>query len=293
VGVDVVSYMEILMGEKSDREVNSQVNVAVIMCLYKTDCIHHFRQAVNSILNQDYKYLDFFVCQDGQVSADLSLYMIDLAKSEKNVHFIVNESNQGFAFSLNRLIDTAMALKRYDYIARMDGDDIAYPLRISRQVESMEIFSDISVCGTYAREFGSNFAIDKKILPVGHDELVRYSISRCPFIHPSVMFRASIFVSGVRYPLIHLAEDIGLWHALILAGHRFINIPEVLLDFRINEGTISRRKARGPLSDFKMRFIFLKKSGMISFTNIVLIFARLAFSLMPNGLIRFFYKYYR
>ena len=281
------------MGEKSYREVNNQLNVAVIMCLYKTDCIDHFRQAVDSILNQDHKYLDLFVCQDGQVSADLSVYMIDLAKSEKNVRFIVNEANQGFAFSLNRLIDTALALKRYDYIARMDGDDIAYPFRISRQVECMENFRDISVCGTYAREFGSNFAIDKRILPVGHDELVRYSISRCPFVHPSVMFRASIFVSGVRYPLIHLAEDIGLWHALILEGHKIFNIPEVLLDFRINEGTISRRKARGPLSDLKMRFIFLKKSGMINFANIVLIFARLAFSLMPNRLMRVFYKYYR
>ena len=281
-----------MVGKTSIVAIN-EVSVAVIMCLYKTDCIAHFSQAVNSILRQDYNNLDLFICQDGPVSADLISYISYIEKKWGNINIIRNKDNKGFAFSLNRLIDTAIDSKDYEYIARMDGDDVARRSRIRRQVEHMENERDISVCGTWAREFGSVFAVDKKILPMLHDDLVDYSVARCPFIHPSVMFRASLFADQIRYPLIHLDEDMGLWYALILAGHRLSNVPEVLIDFRINDGTILRRKARGPFNDFKMRYIFLKKSKKMSAFNLVMICARLAFSLMPSLLMRFFYRHYR
>lgn len=47
---------------------------------------------------------------------------------------MVSDENTGLVNALNTLIDLIMFDGSYDYIARMDSDDICYPNRINKQV---------------------------------------------------------------------------------------------------------------------------------------------------------------
>mgnify|MGYP005675219257 CR=1 FL=1 len=103
-------------------------NVAVIMSVYKNDDLCYLKESVNSILGQSY-LCDFFIYVDGDIPSEMSDYL-DSIHQHKNVQLICNHINNGLAYALNELINLT---KSYEYIARMDSDDISYSDRISKQ----------------------------------------------------------------------------------------------------------------------------------------------------------------
>ncbi|WP_255297197.1 glycosyltransferase [Proteus vulgaris] len=142
-----------------------------------------------------------FLHLDGEINNNILNYLYEL---EKNNKIILSKSilNQGLPTSLNYLIDKALSDKRIKFIARMDSDDISLPERLSKQVRYLESHPTIDVLGTACEEFGSSFSLEKKSLPSHHDELVKYSVCRCPFIHPTVMFlRMEIVIQHIHFLL--------------------------------------------------------------------------------------------
>ncbi len=264
--------------------------VAVIMSVYKNDNLYFFMRSVESILEQNYKNIFLFIFIDGPVSSQVKKYL-DEIKSPL-VMIFSSKVSLGLAKGLNVLIDKLISLDDFEYIARMDSDDISYKSRIARQVEFLNSNLSIDVCGTSCREFGASFALEEKHLPITHQELLDFSIVRCPFIHPSVMFRRRVFETGIRYPTdTALTEDMALWFELLLSGFKFANINEVLLDYRLNENTIKRRKGMDKaLSEVKIRLYYMFKLKRISFKSILLILSRFAFHLLPDSLMKYAYK---
>ncbi|MFQ2862040.1 glycosyltransferase [Aeromonas caviae] len=269
--------------------------VAVIMSVYKSDNLEYVKLAVNSILNQHYDNLTLFIWRDGPVQSDMDDFLSELANEPR---CIVNLSsvNNGLAHSLNMMIEQVVNHGGYDYIARMDSDDISYPDRIAKQVAFFENDKYVDVLGTNCREFGADFALNEKALPQTHDELVDFSIVRCPFIHPTVMFRSRIFTDkSVRYPTnTALTEDMALWFLLLTKGFKFSNLDEILLDYRLNEATLSRRRGWAKsLSEVKIRLHHMHVLRRYSFKNISAILVRLVFHTMPLSLVRLAYRYAR
>lgn len=188
------------------------------MSVYKSDTLENIRCAVDSILSQTYSFVTLFIFKDGPVTESVHLYLEQL-KSIKNVVLINSDKNIGLASALNVLIDNVLSSGEYKYIARMDSDDISRPTRIAQQVQFMENHPSVDVCGTSCHEFGASFAMDEKHLPVEHNQLLNFSVTRCPFIHPSVMFKSIVFSSGIRYPVsTSLTEDMALWFDLLDRG---------------------------------------------------------------------------
>lgn len=266
-------------------------NVVVIMSVYRSDNVLDLKNAVDSILFQSF-LCDLFIYRDGLVSDEMETLLTSYEINNVNLTYIRSQYNQGLSNALNLLIELAIKSNKYDYIARMDSDDISRPLRIEKQVSFLNCHTSVDVCGTSCKEFGASYALDEKHLPQSHEELLDFSITRCPFIHPSVMFRTSVFTDGARYPTnTLLTEDMALWFKLLESGYRFANINEVLLDYRLNENTIERRKGLGKaLSEVRIRIsnMFLLKK--VTLKNVVLISARPMFHLMPSCLIKLAYK---
>ncbi|EOV3437942.1 glycosyltransferase [Vibrio parahaemolyticus] len=266
--------------------------VAVIMSVYKSDDLSSFIEAVDSILTQTYP-VDLFVLRDGVVSEDIQSYL-DNINGSQNVFVYSFSRNRGLPSALNHLIDVVIG-KSYDFIARMDSDDISHANRIEAQVDYLIKNKHIDVLGTYCREFGSSFAIDEKKLPATHEEIIEFSITRCPLVHPTVMFRSSIFSNGLRYPInTKFTEDMALWFMLMEQGARFANLPMVLLDYRMTEETAQRRKGLSKaLSEMKLRFKYMFLLKQKSFYNAFLILFRLVFHLLPASVLKFAYSHFR
>lgn len=264
--------------------------IAVIMCVYDGDDSTQLLDSINSILHQTVP-VDLYIFQDGVVNKSISKVLFGF---RDEVYLIESCVNLGLAVGLNSLIDVVLS-KKYDYIARMDADDISYKNRIESQVVFLNNNDKIDVLGTSCREFGSSFSLQEKHLPEKHDDLLDFSIARCPFIHPTVMFRISVFQLGYRYPTnTALTEDMAFWFILLSSGFNFANVNEVLLDYRLNEGTLNRRKGmKKAFSEFKMRFKYMLILKRVSFKNIALVFLRLVFHMMPEKIIALCYKHCR
>ncbi len=269
--------------------------VAVIMSVYKSDKLDDFKLSVESVIGQDYDNLRLFIWQDGPVAPEVGAYLQEL---RFNPRCVINHSsiNKGLAFSLNKMIDLIIDDGSYDFIARMDSDDISYPSRITKQVEFFEKNINVDVLGANCREFGADFALSEKSLPKSHEQLIDFSIVRCPFIHPTVMFRSRVFLDkSVRYPTdTALTEDMALWFLLLVNGFKFANLSETLLDYRLNEATLSRRRGFAKsMSEVKMRFYYMGRLKRYSLKNIAGVLTRLVFHVMPLSLVRLAYRHMR
>ncbi|KFF63533.1 glycosyl transferase [Pectobacterium brasiliense] len=263
--------------------------IAVIMCTCVFDKSEYLSIAIDSILNQSFP-CDILILKNGSLTADLE-NVFSAYSLKSNVIVLDSDMNFGLAKGLNILIDYAIE-SGYDFIARMDSDDISRPSRLEKQVNYFNSHPEVDVLGTSCHEFGASFALNEKHLPTNHVELERFSITRCPFVHPTVMFKIDVFKDGVRYPeSTFLTEDMALWLEMLSLGYRFSNINEILLDYRLNESTICRRKGmKKALSEVVIRVKYMFILRKLTFGNFLLIFARFFFHLSPSILIRYAYR---
>lgn len=275
----------------NNTNLHNTPKVAIIMSVYRSDNLAYLQMAVDSIINQSYHNLVLFIYRDGCVPKNVNEYLSFLTKNPK-IKLILNDDNLGLAYALNNLIDVVIQEKSYEYIARMDSDDISRLDRILKQVNYLEHNGNIDVCGTSCREFGASFALPEKHLPQSPEELLDFSITHCPFIHPTVMFRASIFNENIRYPLnTSFTEDMALWFVLLNHNFNFGNLNDILLDYRLNEGTLTRRSGiKKATSEFTIRFKNMFTLKRVNVKNIILIGSRLFFHLLPPYLMKMAYK---
>lgn len=215
--------------------------IAVIMSLYKNDSLDFVQLAVESILTQTCGQFDFYIQYDGYIPQDVDTYLSGL--QDERIHIFRRGENKGLAYSLNELIDIVMG-KKYEYIARMDADDISMPERFEKQVAFMDAHPETECLGTWAIEIksdGSEFF--RKQMPETHDECWEQFMIRDCMIHPTVMFRRSYIEKAGIYSLdTYFGEDTMMWAQGFANGCKFANLPEYLFKFRLNDDFFNRRR---------------------------------------------------
>ena len=103
--------------------------LTVLMPVYNVD--PYVSDAIESVLSQTYSDFELLVLDD--CSTDNTA---DIVKSFKDsrIRLVSNEVNLGLAENLNKGIELANT----EFIARMDGDDIACPLWLEKGVRRWE-----------------------------------------------------------------------------------------------------------------------------------------------------------
>lgn len=277
---------------------NCEVRVAVIMSVYLMDKLEYVKQAVLSIEMQSLP-CDFYVMADGPITKEINDYLTTLTQRSRtinsfSVYYYTRKENKGLAFSLNQLIEHVLeSQNNYSYIARMDADDISLPNRIQSQVNYLDSNKSVDVLGAGCIEFSSTRSdIYLKVLPVEDHILKRDIIRRCPFIHPSVMFRKSLFLKGLRYPIdTKSTEDYAFWVILAIAGYKFGNIDEALIKFRFEDDVLLRRRGfKKANSEFIARWQAMRQLNCMSIKNVLFALGIWALRLAPTSLAQFAYK---
>ncbi|WGY48437.1 glycosyltransferase [Vibrio sp. ABG19] len=264
--------------------------IAVAMSVYRGDSLESLELAVNSILEQTYSHFDFFIALDGKVDDQVFSYLKSL--DNHNVTVIYDEFNKGLAFRLNQIIDLAVKHGDYDFLARMDADDISNNLRFEKQVDFFLLNNDIDVVGSDVLEF-DDLNIDGfyKKMASTHEDISKKIIKRCPFNHPSVMFRMAVFNEGYRYKSeLMNTQDYYLWVDLLAAGKKFANINEALLKFRVNESFHSRRGLKKAMNDFKSRVYAFRKLDVMTVSNVVHTINLFLLRIAPTSIKKWAYK---
>src|SRR5688572_29875093 len=88
----------------------------------------YLREALDSILGQSFNDFEFIVINDGSTDASLHVLQEYAAKDQRIK--LKSQPNNGLTKSLNE----AIALARGEFVARMDGDDVAMADRFEKQI---------------------------------------------------------------------------------------------------------------------------------------------------------------
>ncbi len=209
---------------------NNQPKISVLMPVFNGEL--YLKESIDSILNQTFSDFEFLIIND--CSTDNSSGII-ASYHDKRIKYIKNESNLGIAASLNK----GIALASGEYIARMDGDDISCPDRLLTQIKFIESNMSIAACGTWAETFGAVSELCRS--PVTHEEIRCRLLFNSAFIHPSMLFKKSIFTDQeLLYHEIKALEDYDLWVRLV-EKIKMANIPRVLLKYRTHDQSESSR----------------------------------------------------
>lgn len=234
-------------------------NVAVILPVYKKDKSSYVALAIDSMLSQTYKNIHLYIGVDGPVGEDLKSCLQGYETDER-VTIKWFPENRGLAVVLNDLLDICFSAG-YEYIARMDADDISMQNRIEKQMKFLLEHPEIDVVGGAIEEIDENSESRGKtiIYPAGPKECYEFFSRRNPHAHPAVLFRKSYFdKAGCKYrPEYRQNQDTMLWLDGMKAGTQHANLPDVVLRFRFTNSLFKKRRngwafARKQLHDRKM-----------------------------------------
>lgn len=227
-----------------DKYMNDKI--AVILPVYKKDKADCLTKAVESILYQTYKDTHLFIGVDGPVGDDLR-DNLELLDRQNRVSIKWFPENRGLACVLNDLLDICFN-EGYEYIARMDADDISLTDRLEKQMAFLEAHPEIDVVGGAIDEIDEDGNKRNKMIvcPETPETCREFFAKRNPHAHPAVLFRKRFFEkAGCKYrPEYRQNQDTMLWYDGMMAGTQHANIPDVVLKFRMTD-TMFRKRRNG------------------------------------------------
>lgn len=197
----------------------------------------YLMDAIKSVLMQTYPYWELILIDDG--SRDKSL---EIAKSfeklDKRVRVISDGENRKLPFRLNQIIREA----KYDYIARMDADDIMFPNRLEIQINFLIKNQKYDLVSSGLVSINNNnqvmgFRNVRKIYDKFDSVQLDY-----PILHPGILAKKSWYLRNLYSEHYSRAEDYELWSRAISNGDFNIAIIPNLLMFYREEGNLSLDK---------------------------------------------------
>lgn len=211
--------------------------ISVVMSVYNEE-IEWIKEAVNSILNQTYKEIEFIIIIDNpKLDSEIKEYLQLLSDKEQRIVIYENEKNMGLAKSLNR----GIALASGKYIARMDADDISMPNRLALELEFLEK-SNLDMVSSIKNN------IDKNGKLLSKDQLIRRDPNKTLqygniIVHSSVLIKAEVIKAMNGYRDMVNSEDYDLWLRLIERGYQIsvLNKPLILYRIRDNSASVKRK----------------------------------------------------
>lgn len=240
--------------------------IAVILPVYKNDRVKDLSLSIESILCQTYRNLHLYIGVDGSVGDDLHK-SLELLEQQTMVSIEWFPENRGLACVLNDLLDICF-IEGYEYIARMDADDISMTDRFEKQMAYLEKHPEIDVVGGAINEIDENGNSRNKtiVYPEGPEECRAFFSKRNPHAHPAVLFRKSFFskLNGKKYrPEYRQNQDTMLWFDGMMAGTQHANIPDVVLKFRMTNAMFKKRRNGWEFAkkQFKDRLMINKRLG--------------------------------
>jgi len=218
-------------------------NIAAIMSVYKNDKKKEVSEAINSLINQTHP-VDIFIQLDGIIDKDVFSYLKGLKFENKIKYLGLRRVNKGLAYSLNELLFVIRDRHSYNYVLRMDADDISDLKRAEYQFKKMEMSSEISVCGSCITEFNVDKKNKKQIVKYKEkdNEIKKEFCKRNAVAHVSTLIRLKDILEVNGYDESKKNEDYDLWIRMSKKGKKFYNIQRSLVMVRTSNDFYNRRK---------------------------------------------------
>jgi glycosyltransferase involved in cell wall biosynthesis len=204
------------------------------------NCEKTVGSALRSILHQTFRNWELLIIDDG--SADRTREMVR-SFVDPRIRIIADGEHRGLVARLNQAIE----LSSGRYFARMDGDDVAFPDRLRRQVDFLTENPKVDLVGCGLLVFGNNGQVlGVRHVAEKHSEICQRPWAGFQLPHPTWMGRIEWFHSHRYNALAFRAED----QELLLRTYQtscFSCIPEILQGYR-EDHIVLRNILRGRYS---------------------------------------------
>lgn len=196
--------------------------VTVLMPTYNV--APYVKEAIESVLQQSYRDFELLLVDDASTDDTLAkVRSID----DPRIRIAAFDNNVGLAENLNR----GLALIDTEYVARMDGDDIAEPYWLEHEVSVLDSHPEVGICSGGFERFGTAKSLVR--FPERHEDCMANMLFECSVIVPT--FRMSLYRDhGLRYSTKAFpAEDYRFW-AECLRVTKIYNLQETLFHYRMH-----------------------------------------------------------
>lgn len=263
---------------------------SVSMCVYGKDNPEHFKEAMESVINQTLPPEEVVLVVDGPIPDSIQTVIDNLSSQWGFIRVIYLQKNVGHGEARR----TSLKSCRNHLVAIMDADDICVPNRFEEQIECFKKDQKLSIVGGNIKEFiGSieNVAGLREV-PQNDKEIKAYMKKRCPFNQMTVMMRKADVEAAGGYMDWFCNEDYFLWIRMALHGFTFKNLNKCLVYVRVGEEMYQRRGGwQYFMSEARLQN-YMRLNGIIgSFRFLYNIAVRLAVQvIIPNRLRGFLYR---
>lgn len=197
--------------------------------------------AIKSVLAQTFKDWELILVDDGSTDNSLKIAQ-DFSARDNRIRVISDGLNKKLPARLNQIIKEA----KYDYIARMDADDLIDPMRLELQLEVLES-NDIDLVTTGLYSIGENNEIQgKRILKNYQMQPEQILNGLTNLLHASLLAKKEWCLRNLYKEDNVLAEDYELWlTAAIKNDLKYIVIEKPLYFYREVENVKKVKMIKG------------------------------------------------
>lgn len=265
---------------------NDDRSYSTLMSVYGKEKPEFLRASIESVMNQTTPPNDFLIVCDGPLGTELDKVLEILSRKYSEIRLLRLEKNLG----LGEALRLGLTQTKYEIVMRMDSDDICFSRRAEKQLALMNNFD---LVGSWIEEFegSENNIIGERRVPETFEKIYKFALRRCPFNHPSVMFRKSIILAAGSYKPLPYVEDYYLWIRVLNTTRRVTNVQEPLLKMR--SGLVMRSRRGGKVYRKSLRWLrkYMLKEKMISYPKYLwIVLEQTIFLLVPLKLKEFIYR---
>ena len=173
------------------------------------------------------------------IDQKLSNLILQQVKAQKYANLrIISDAGFGLISALNLGLESA----KYNWIARLDSDDIMHKSRIEKQCNAIKKDPKIILVGGQAQSIDAGNKLGAKIKYPRSNLAIKLTLKAvCPIPHPGVLVRKDLVLKAggysIKYPHV---EDYELWCRLSKLG-RFKNIKSTVLLYRTHPEQVTRK----------------------------------------------------
>lgn len=240
------------------------MNFCLLTSVYASNTPEEVRDCFRSISLQTVLPTEVVVIIDGPISQDL-ISEINFWENKVNIVKHALPVNKGLANALN----IGLSICKYDYVARIDIDDICIFNRFELQLDYLKHNKFVDILGGQIEKFDDNGRKRTRFLPLNHNSIVNYCKYRNPINHPSVFFKKDAIHSIGGYPSVRFGQDYLLWIEAIRCGLTLANLSDVIVLMRVGNGFYKRRGLKVLMYDlepyFRMRQYKILKAPLFFF----------------------------
>lgn len=196
----------------------------------------YIEQTIRSILLQTFTNFEYIIIDDSSVDSSIEIIK---KINDPRIRLIQNKTNKGIAYNRNLAIKEAKG----EYLAMIDGDDLALPTRLEKQITFLEKNTNYGILGTGVINIDKDGRELNKAIKysIPDEEIPARMLFNNYIATSSVMIRKS-YIEDIKFKKDFIvAEDYEVWIRLIRRckiGH----IREPLTKYRIHDDSISVKK---------------------------------------------------